>query len=70
MVERSVTIEEFRKVIKEVVEEIVRKEILSLRISLLPFVSNKEQEEIERMFGEKPTEETEEIVVYEEDIKV
>ena len=70
MVERSITIEEFRKVIKEVVEEIVRKEILSLRFSLLPFVSSKEQEEIERMFGEKPTEETEEIVVYEEDIKV
>ena len=67
MVERSMTIEEFRKVIKEVVEEIVRKEILSLRISLLPFVSGKEQEEIERMFGEKPTEE---IVVYEEDVKV
>jgi len=67
MVERSITVDEFRKVVKEVVEEVVRKEILNLRISLLPFVSNKEQKEIEKMFGEKAVEE---IVVYEEDVEV
>jgi len=67
MVERSITVDEFRKVVKEVVEEVVKKEILNLRISLLPFVSNKEQKEIEKMFGEKAVEE---IVVYEEDVEV
>ena len=62
-----ITIEDLKGIIKEVVEEVVRNEILKLRISLLPFVSEEEQEEIEEMFGKEPTEE---VVVYEEDVKV
>ena len=65
--EHSITIEEIKKIIKEVVEEVVREEILKLRISLLPFVSDEEEKEIEKMFGEGPTEE---VVVYEEDIQI
>ena len=65
--EHGITIEEVREVIKEVVEEVVRKEMLKLRISLLPFVSDEEQKELEEMFGKELTEE---IVVYEEDVKV
>ena len=65
--EHSIPVEEIKVIVKEVVEEVVRKEILKLRISLLPFVSDEEEEEIERMFGEDPTEE---VVVYEEDIQI
>ena len=67
MIEHNITIEDLKGIIKEVVEEVVRNEILKLRISLLPFVSEEEQEEIEEMFGKEPTEE---VVVYEEDVKV
>jgi hypothetical protein len=67
MIGTKMTIEEFKGVIKEVVEEVVRKEILNLRVSLLPFVSDEEQEEVEKMFGEKPIEEP---VVYEEDVEI
>ena len=67
MIEHGISVEEIKGIIREVVEEVVRNEILKLRISLLPFVSEEEQEEIEEMFGKEPTEE---VVVYEEDVKV
>jgi hypothetical protein len=67
MIEHGISVEEIKGIIREVVGEIVRNEILKLRISLLPFVSEEEQEEIEEMFGKEPTEE---VVVYEEDVKV
>ncbi len=67
MAKHDITIEEIKGVVKEVVEEVVKKEILKLRVSLLPFVSDEEEREIEEMFGEEPMEEA---VVYEEDIKI
>jgi hypothetical protein len=67
MIEHGITIEEIKGIIREVVEDVVRNEILKLRISLLPFVSEEEQEEIEEMFGKEPIEE---VIVYEEDVKV
>ena len=67
MIEHGISVEEIKGIIREVVEEIVRNEILKLRISLLPFVSEEEQEEIEEMFGKEPIEE---VIVYEEDVKV
>jgi len=63
----SLTVKQFRKIIREEVQDIVEREILKLRISLLPFVSEKEQKEIERMFGKKPKEEK---IVYEKDIEI
>jgi len=46
--------EEFKKMIKEIVEEVIRKEILALRLSLLPYVDDEEQEELEKLFGKLP----------------
>jgi len=67
LAEEILTLNELRKVVKEVVEEVVRKEILNLRISLLPYVSDEEQKEIESACGKCP--ESEE-VVYEEDVEI
>jgi len=63
----SLTVRQFREIIREEVQSIVEREILKLRISLLPFVSEREQKEIERMFGKKPGKEE---VVYEKDIEI
>jgi len=51
--------------IKEVVEDVIRKEILALRLTLLPYVDDEEQEELEKLFGKTP--EIDE-VEYEEEI--
>ena len=51
---RSLTARQLRTIIREEVQGIVEREILKLRVSLLPFVSETEQKEIERMFGKKP----------------
>ncbi|MCD6362458.1 MAG: hypothetical protein J7M13_00425 [Synergistetes bacterium] len=67
MAKHDITIEEIRGVVREIVEEVVKSEILKLRISLLPFVSDEEEREIEEMFGREAMEE---VVVYEEDIKI
>jgi hypothetical protein len=48
---RLLTAKQIRQIIREEVQLIVEREILKLRISLLPIVSEKEQKEIENMFG-------------------
>ena len=55
---RSISSEQMREIIREEVQKIVVKEILKLRISLMPFVSDEEQEEIEKMFGDEPDEDS------------
>jgi len=63
----SLTARQFRKIIREEVQGIVGKELLKLRISLLPFVSEREQREIEKMFGTKPKKEE---IVLEKEIEI
>jgi hypothetical protein len=51
---RSISSAQMREIVREEVQKIVEKELLKLRISLLPLVSDEEQDEIEKMFGEEP----------------
>jgi hypothetical protein len=61
------TTRQLRKIIREEVQGIVEREILKLKISLLPHVSEKEQREIERMFGKKPEKGE---IVFEKEIEI
>ena len=45
---------ELKKIIQESVTEAVEKEFKKLRISLIPYVSDEEQMEIEKVYGKKP----------------
>lgn len=66
-IRRSLTARQLREIIREEVQGIVEREILKLRISLLPFVSGREQKEIEKMFGIKPGKEA---IVFEKEIEI
>ncbi|MBE0517557.1 MAG: hypothetical protein IBX41_09295 [Methanophagales archaeon] len=66
-VQKSLTTEQFRRIIREEVQRIIDKEILKLRLSLLPLVSEKEQSEIEKMFGKKPKKKD---IVYVKEIEI
>jgi len=65
--ETIISTEELKRIIKEVVEEVIRKELLALRLNLLPYVDNKEQEELEKLFGKAPDLDE---VEYEEEINL
>jgi len=65
--ETIISTEELKRIIKEVVEEVIRKEFLALRLNLLPYVDNKEQEELEKLFGNAPDIDE---VQYEEEINL
>ncbi len=51
--EKVITIpkEEFKSVIKESVREVLEQELVKLRALSLPFVSGKEQKDIEKRYG-------------------
>jgi len=49
---RKIIREEMRKMVSEMVEEQFRLRMMELRLSLLPTVSDKEQKEIEELYGE------------------
>ena len=46
--------EEMRGMVRELVEEEFRLRMMELRLSLVPYVSDEEQKEIEDMFGKEP----------------
>lgn len=48
----SIDIEELRKLIQESVREVFDSKMKELLLNLLPYVSDEEQKEIEKMFGE------------------
>ncbi len=56
-----------RKIIREEVQKVLEEEFVKIRISLLPYVSDKEQREIEKMFGEKITEDK---IVFKKEIEI
>ena len=55
----TITVEEekLNDLIQKAVEEAFDRKMMQLRLQLLPYVSDKEQKEIEEMFGEDPGEE-------------
>jgi len=65
--EIAISTEELKKIIREVVEEVIKKEFLALRLNLLPYVDNEEQEELEKLFGKAPDIDE---VQYEEEINL
>lgn len=52
MKKTSMNINELKKVIKESVKEAIKEERLNLYLSIIPYVSKKEQKEIEKLYGE------------------
>ncbi|OHA24850.1 MAG: hypothetical protein A3D52_02650 [Candidatus Taylorbacteria bacterium RIFCSPHIGHO2_02_FULL_44_36] len=53
----TVSKKEFKSVIRESIREALVSELAQIRAAFLPFVSDKEQKEIERQYG-KPTRKT------------
>ncbi|RKZ30750.1 hypothetical protein DRQ36_04445 [bacterium] len=51
---RKIVREEMQNTVRELVEEQFRLRMMELRLSLVPYVSDKEQKEIEEMFGKEP----------------
>jgi len=47
-----VNLDELKKLIKESVKEAIKEERLNLYLSIIPYVSEKEQREIEKLYGE------------------
>lgn len=60
--------EKLYELTKRAVKEAIAEESLSLRLEMLPYVTDKEQEEIEELFGKEPSKEKD--VVYVEEIDV
>ena len=54
-----------RQIVKESVRDALEEEILKLRLLLAPYVSDKEQEEIEKSYGE-PSKEVVKTLILEE----
>jgi len=52
----SVDIEELKKIIRQTVKEVVREEIIRLRTSLIPYLDDKEQIELEKKLNKKEKE--------------
>ena len=51
---RKIVREEMQNTVRELVEEQFRLRMMELRLSLVPQISDKEQKEIEEMFGKEP----------------
>jgi len=51
----KVTEEKLKAIIKEIINEAFAKEMMKLRALILPYISKKEQKEIERKYGKKPS---------------
>ena len=47
--------EKLKMIIKESIHEVLEQEIMKLRALFLPYISKKEQKEIERKYGKKPS---------------
>lgn len=54
----TIEFENLDQKLKEIVREIVREELMKLRASLLPLISDEEQKNIEKLYG-NPSEEIE-----------
>ena len=52
----SVDIEELKKIIRQTVKEAVREEIIRLRTSLIPYLDDKEQIELEKKLNKEEKE--------------
>ncbi len=65
----SISKEELKNLLKEIINETVREEFLKMRLSLLKYVSDEEQEEIEAIYGKNP-EENEDEICFEEEIEI
>lgn len=62
---RKIIRSEMRKMVSEMVEEQFRLRMMELRLSLLPTVSDKEQKEIEELYGEPGEDDVAEVLVLE-----
>jgi len=51
MAQISIPKKELKAIIKESVREVLNQEIMKMRALLFPFVSKKEQENIEKLYG-------------------
>ena len=60
--------QELYELIKKAVKEAMEEEALKLRLEMLPHVTDKEQQEIEKLFGKEPPKEKD--VAYVEEIDV
>ncbi len=65
----SIGKEELKNLLKEIINEVVKEEFLKMRLVLLKYVSNEEQEEIEAIYGKNP-EEKEDETCFEEEIEI
>jgi len=57
--------ERLKTIIKEVVKDVIEEEFIKLRLALLPYISDEEQREIEKLYG-KPDEEIARTITIEE----
>ncbi len=48
----SINLKELKKLIKESVKEAIKEERINLYLSIIPYVTEKEQKEIERLYGD------------------
>ena len=61
----NIEIEELRRLIRESVREAFDSKMKELMLNLLPYVSDDEQKEIEKMFGEPGEDDVADVIILE-----